>query len=57
MKIRCNNGIMINADGNPKKEEVIKDSFGILVIVNVNVTNHVMLENIWIMKIVNVEKD
>ena len=57
MKIRCNNGIMINADGNPKKEEVIKDSFGILVSVNVNVTNHVMLENIWIMKIVNVEKD
>ena len=29
----------------------MKDLFGILVIVNVNVINHVMLENIWILKI------
>ena len=49
----CNiskDGIMINADINVKnwltKEYVIKDLFGILVIVNVNVINHVMSENI-----------
>ena len=29
-----------------KKEYVIKDLFGILVIVNLNMTNHVVLENI-----------
>ena len=39
-----------------KKKYVIKDLFGILVIVNLNMTNHVVLENIQIMKIVNVEK-
>ena len=38
------------------KEYVIKDLFGILVILNVNVITHVMLENIKIMKILNVEK-
>ena len=51
---------MINADLNVKtwltKVYVITDLFGILAIVNVNVINHVMLENIQIMKIVNVEK-
>ena len=40
---------MINADVNVKnwltKEYVIKDSFIIQVIVNVNVINHVMLDN------------
>ena len=38
----------INADMNAKntKEYVIKDLIGILVILNVNVINHVMLENI-----------
>ena len=39
-----------------KKKYVIKDLFGILVIVNLNMANHVVLENIQIMKIVNVEK-
>ena len=34
----------------------IKDWFGIQVIVNVNVINHVMLENIYIIKTVSVEK-
>ena len=42
--------IMINSDVNAKnrltKEYVIKDLFGIQVIVNVNVINHVMLENV-----------
>ena len=41
---------MINVDVNVKnsliKIHVIKDLFGILAIVNVNVINHVMLENI-----------
>ena len=41
---------MINVSANEKnrltKEDVIKDLFGILVIVNMNVINHVMLENI-----------
>ena len=42
--------IKITADVNGKnwltKEYVIKDLFGILVIVNVNVINHVMFQNI-----------
>ena len=42
--------ILINADVNIKnslkKEDVMKDSFGILVNVNVNVINLVMLDNI-----------
>ena len=38
------------------KEYVIKDFFGIPVIVTVHVINHVMLENIWVIKIVNVKK-
>ena len=33
-----------------------RDLLGILVIANVNVINHVMLENIYIMEIVNVER-
>ena len=45
-----NVGININADVNAKnyliKECVIKDLFGILVIVSVNMINYVMLENI-----------
>ena len=45
-----NSGIMINADVNAKnwltKLDVIKDLFEILVIVIMNVINHVMLENI-----------
>ena len=49
-------GIMMNADVNAKnwltKEYLIKDLFGILVIVNVNV----MLKNIFLMKTVNAEK-
>ena len=53
-------GMKINADVNAKywltKKYVIKDLFGIQVIVNVNVINYVMLENIKIIKIVNVEK-
>ena len=43
-------GIMINADVNTKnwltKEYVIKDLFGIRVIVNVSVINYAMFENI-----------
>ena len=43
-------GIKTNADVNVKnkltKEFVIKDLFGILGIVSVNVINHVILENI-----------
>ena len=52
-------GIIKNADLNVKnlltKEGMIKDLFGILVIVNV--INHMMLENIKIIQIVTVEKD
>ena len=55
-----NTGIKINVDMNAKhwltKLYVIKDSIVILVYVIVNVTNHVMFENIWIMKIVSIEK-
>ena len=51
---------MINADVNAKnwltKEFEINSLFGIRVIVNVNVINHVMLENVWTMKIVNVQR-
>ena len=50
----------INADVKAKnlliKVYAVKDLFGIQVIVNVNATNHVMLESIQIMKIVSVEK-
>ena len=45
-----NVGKIINADVNANnsltKEYVIRDLFGIQVIVSVNVINHVMLENI-----------
>ena len=54
-----NAGIMINADVNVKnwltKEYVTTDLFGIQIIVNVNVINHMMLVNIWTIKIVNVK--
>ena len=53
-------GIRINADVNVKnlliKVFVIKDMPGILVIVNVNVINHVLLVGTQIMKTVNVKK-
>ena len=56
-----NIGIKINVDLNVKnqltKEYVINDLFGILIIVNVSVINHAMLENIQIMKIKNAEKN
>ena len=56
-----NDGIKINGDVNVKnqliKEYVIKDLFGILVIVNVNVIKIVILVNIQTMKIVNAEKN
>ena len=43
-------GMNINADVNTNnlltKEYVIKDLFGIQLIVNINVINHVILENI-----------
>ena len=52
---------MINADVNAKNslimEDMIKDLIGVLVIVDVNVINYVMLESIYIIKIVNPEKD
>ena len=55
-----NDGMMINAGINAKiylmKVLVIEDIFGILVTVNMNMTNSVMLVSIWIMKIVSVEK-
>ena len=35
---------------------MITDLFGIVVIESVNVKNHVILENIWIIKIVSLEK-
>ena len=59
--LKTNNvGIMINGDMNAKNQftmvDVIEDLFKILVYVDVNVMHHVMLENIQIMKIVNVEK-
>ena len=42
---------------NMTKEDVIQDLFVILVIVNVNVIDYVTLDNIQIIKIVNVEKN
>ena len=59
--LKINNvGIMINGDMNAKNQftmvDVIEDLFRILVYVDVTVMHHVMLENIQIMKIVNVEK-
>ena len=39
-------GIMINTDVKVKKVNVMADLFGILVYVNVNLINHVILENI-----------
>ena len=52
--------IMINVHVNVKnwliKAYLIKDIFGILVIVSVNVINYVMLASTWIMKIASVEK-
>ena len=45
-----NVGTKINVDANVKnglaEEDVIKNLYGILVIVNMSVTNHVMLEDI-----------
>ena len=50
----------INADVNAEnwlnKKYLLKDLIGILAILNDNVTNHVMLENIQIIKTVSVEK-
>ena len=43
------NNLLINA-------VVIKDLFGILLIINVNVINHVTLDNIYIIRIVSAEK-
>ena len=55
-----NVGMMINVGVNVKKRLIkvytIKDIFGILVVVNANATNHVMLENIQIIKIGSVGK-
>ena len=52
-----NFGMMLNAGLNATNRltrvYVMKDLFGILVIVNANAINHVMLENIQIMKIVS----
>ena len=46
----------VNAENSLTKEYVIRDLFGIQVIVSVNVINHVMLENIEIMKTVSAGK-
>ena len=54
-------GMKINADVNVKnefmREFLIKDLFGILVIVSGNVINHVMLMSIQITKILSAEKN
>ena len=54
-------GIIINADVNVNnwviKANVMMGLFVILVNVNVNVINHAMQENIWIKRIVHVEKE
>ena len=56
-----NAGIIINVNVNVKnwliKAYAIKNIFGILIIVNVNVITLVILVSIWTRKIVNVEKD
>ena len=56
-----NVGTKINVDANVKngleKEDAIKNLYGILVIVNMSVTNHVMLEDIQVMKTVNTENN
>ena len=56
-----NAGLKINADVNVKnyliKVYVIKDLFGIQVIVSVNVINRVILINIEVIQIVSVEKN
>ena len=53
--------ILINADVNVKnslkKEDVMKDLFGSLVKVKANLINHVMLDNIQIMKVVSVKRN
>ena len=53
-----NLGIMINADVNANNFEAKADAMMDLfkIPVNVNVINHAMLQNIQIMKTVNVEK-
>ena len=55
-----NAGLVIDADVNAKNwftmVDVMMNSFEIVVYVNVNMINHVMLVNIFIMQIVNVEK-
>ena len=52
---------MINADVNVNsrlsKKDVMMDLYGIQVIVNVNVINLLIFDNIWIVKIVNLEKN
>ena len=54
-------GIIINTGVNAKnqwiKVDAIKDLFGILVIVSVNVINHVILASIQTIKTVSVEKN
>ena len=58
-EIICNNEqrwIKINVDVN-LKNQLIKDLFGILVIVSVNVINFVILVNIWIIQIVSVREN
>ena len=56
-----NVGMMISASVNAKnwltKVYLMMNLFGILVIVNVNVVNHVILENMYIIKIVSAEKN
>ena len=52
MKINAN----VNANNWLKKKYLIKDLFGIPVIVNATVINYVILESIYIMKTVNAEK-
>ena len=46
----------VNAKNGLTKEYMIRDLFGILAIVNVNVINDVILENIQIIKTATVEK-
>ena len=53
--VRMNTNADVNAKNQLTKFYVIQDFFGILVIMNVSVINHVLKENISITKVVNIE--
>ena len=53
--VRMNTNADVNAKNQLTKFYVIQDFFGILVIMNASVINHVLKENISITKVVNIE--